>query len=130
MCKKTTIWGILIFLIGFYSNALGGTLSWDASIGEVTGYRVYYSTNSGSLTPKVDVDNAPKVDVGNATKVDVGNVTSCSIDPLPLEEDTLYYFVVTAYNSASESGPSNMVSWTPADTTPPVPLEEFKAVAQ
>ncbi|MCD4769736.1 MAG: fibronectin type III domain-containing protein [Bacteroidales bacterium] len=128
MGRKTTIFGIsvlLIFLIGFYSNALGATLSWDANaeIDKVTGYNLYYSTNPGSLTPKVDVDNA--------TKMDVGNVTFYRTDLLTLADDTTYYFVVTACNTAGESDPSNMVSWTtpaPPDTTPPEPpTEEFKA---
>lgn len=114
MGRKTTIFGIsvlLIFLIGVYSNALGATLSWTASTGEATGYKLYYGTSEGSYTQNVDV----------------GDVTSYSTDPLPLTEGTPYYFVVTAYNSSGESGYSNMVSWTPADTTPPDPLTEFEA---
>ena len=116
MGRKTTIFGIsvlLIFLIGFYSNALAATLSWGASTGEVAGYRLYYGTSAGSYTQNVEV----------------GNVTFYSTDPLPLTGDTLYYFVITAYNSAGESGYSNMVSWTPADTTPPLPPEEVEAKA-
>jgi hypothetical protein len=114
MGRKTTVFSIfalLIFLIGFYSNALGATLSWTASTGEVTGYRLYYGTSAGSYTKNVDV----------------GNVVSYSTDPLLLTEGTLYYFAVTAYNSAGESGYSNEVSWAPADTTPPDPTEEFDA---
>ena len=114
MGRKTTVFSIfalLIFLIGFYSNALGATLSWTASTGEVTGYRLYYSITEGSYIQNVDV----------------GNVVLYSTDSLPLTEGTPYYFVVTAYNSAGESGYSNMVSWAPADTTPPDPTEEFDA---
>ncbi len=128
MGKKTTIFGIsvlLIFLIGFYSNALGATLSWDANTDEVTtGYCLCYSTTEESLTPKVDLNNA--------TKVDVGNVTSYMTDSptLTLADDTTYYFVVTAYNSEKvESDPSNMVLWKtplPPDTTPPDPTEEVE----
>ena len=121
MDRKTTILGIsvlLIFLIGFYSNALGATLSWDASAGEVTGYRLYYSASEGSYT--------------RTQMVDIGNVIFYSTDSLSfLTKDTTYYFVVTAYNSAGESGYSNMVSWTPADidTTPPLSPKEVKAEA-
>ena len=126
MGKKTTIFGIsvlLIFLIGFYSNALGATLSWDANTDEVTtGYCLCYSTTEESLTPKVDLNNA--------TKEDIGNVISYSTDSLTLADDTTYYFVVTAYNSEKvESGPSNMVLWKtplPPDTTPPGPTEELE----
>jgi len=116
MGRKTTIFGIsllLIFLIGFYSNALGETLSWTASPGEVTGYRLYYGTSAGSYPQNVDV----------------GNLTSYSTDSLSLTEGTAYFFVVTAYNSVCESGYSNMVSWTPADTTPPLSPTEVKAKA-
>jgi len=114
MGSKTTIFGIsvlLIFLIGFYSNALGATLLWDASSVEVTGYRLYYGTSAGSYSQNVDV----------------GNVISYSTDSLPLAEDTLYYFVVTAYTSAGESGYSNEISWTQNDTTPPMTVTEFDA---
>ena len=114
MGRRTTIFGIsalLIFLIGFYSNALGATLLWDASPGEVAGYRLYYGTSAGSY----------------AQNVDVGNVISYSTDSLPLTENTLYYFVVIAYNSAGESGYSNEVSWTKDDTTPPMTVTEFEA---
>ena len=116
MSRKTTIFGmsvLLIFLIGFYSNAIGATLSWNASTGEVTGYRLYYSTTEGSYIQNVDV----------------GNVTSYSTDSLSLTEGTTYYFVVTAYNSAGESGYSNMILWTPplVDTTPPLSPTEVDA---
>ena len=115
MGRKTTFLGIfvlLIFLIGFYSNALGATLSWTASTGEVTGYHLYYSTTEGEY----------------AQFVDVGKDISYSTDSLSLEEGTTYYFVVTAYNSSGESGYSNIVSWSPADTTPPATLtDKFKA---
>ena len=91
MGRNTTFFGIftlLIFIVGFYSNALGETLTWNASTGEVTGYRLYYGTSAESYTQNTDV----------------GNVTSYSTDFLPLTEGTSYYFVVTAYNSAGESG--------------------------
>ena len=116
MGRNTTIFGIfvlLIFLIGFYSNALGATLLWDASPGEVTGYRLYYSTSTGSYS--------------DTQRVEVINVTSYSTDFLPLAENTLYYFVVTAYNSAGESGYSNEVFLIQDDNTPPGTVSEFEA---
>ncbi|HBH79552.1 MAG TPA: hypothetical protein DDY39_06975 [Nitrospira sp.] len=42
--------------------------------------------------------------------VTVGNVTSSTVNSLTVGR--MYYFVVTAYNSAGESTPSNMVSKT------------------
>lgn len=71
------------------------TLSWDpVSDPSVRGYRLYY----GLLPHAYD----SSVDAGPATTYTVAN----------LQADTTYYFAVTAYNSAGESGYSNEVSAT------------------
>jgi Fibronectin type III domain len=80
-------------------------LAWEASSGEVTGYKVYYGTAQGTY---------------NQNK-NVGNVTQYSLSSLPLTEKQTYYFVARAYNAAGESGNSNMVSWTVPDYTAPMP---------
>lgn len=80
-------------------------LAWDASSGEVTGYKVYYGTTQGTY---------------NQNK-NVGNVTQYSLSSMPLTEKQTYYFVARAYNAAGESGNSNMVSWTVPDYTAPMP---------
>ena len=99
-------WLLIIFvLIGFTSQALAERLVWDPSSGEVDGYKVHYGTSSGNFT----------------SSIDVGNVTDYSLDLLSLAENTTYYFTVTAYNSAGDSSYSNIVSFTPGDTTPPLP---------
>ena len=67
------------------------TLAWDAS-SNATGYNLKYGFSPGSETAVVNV----------------GNVTSWTVQ---LTSATTYYFVVSAYNSAGQSGPSNEVSY-------------------
>ena len=72
-------------------------LAWDPSPDpNVTGYAIYYGTNSGSYQ----------------TRVNVGNVTNCVIT-VPTDGHT-WYFVATAYTiDGVESLPSNEVSYAP-----------------
>jgi predicted phage tail protein len=96
----------LIFLLLPASEVFAGPmLAWEASSGEVTGYRVYYGASQGTL---------------NQDK-DVGNVTQVALSSLPLTEKQTYFFVARAYNTAGESGDSNVVSWTVPDYTAPMP---------
>jgi len=67
------------------------TLTWDPAT-SATGYKVYAGTSSNAY-------GAP---------VNIGNVTTFQI--FSLLSGTTYYFAVTAYNSAGESGYSNEVS--------------------
>ena len=102
--KKFLGIGILVLImVAPFSAFASPFLQWDASTGEVTGYRVYYGTTQGGpYTGQYEV----------AT-------TSCDIANLPLQENRTYYFVVRAYNAAGESGNSNEVAYTVPDTTPP-----------
>jgi len=69
------------------------TLTWAPETDpSVKGYKVYSGTSSGAY-------GAP---------VDVGNVTTFQI--FNLQSGNTYYFAITAYNSAGESGYSNEVS--------------------
>jgi predicted phage tail protein len=96
----------LVFLLLPVSEVFAGSmLAWDASSGEVTGYKIYYGTSQGTY---------------NQNK-DVGNVTQYALSSLPLTEKQTYFFVTRAYNSAGESGNSNIVSWTAPDSTAPIP---------
>jgi hypothetical protein len=71
------------------------TLTWNAVTGTtVTGYKVYVGEAPSQYTRTISV----------------GNVTSSTVNSLTVGR--MYYFVVTAYNSAGESTPSNMVSRT------------------
>lgn len=86
-------------------------LVWDASSGDVTGYRVYYGLSQGS----------------HPNSQSVGSVTECPLSSLPLEEKKTYYFVTRAYNGAGESGDSNEVSWFVPDNTAPLPPQGVTA---
>lgn len=65
-----------------------GTISiaWDA-VADASGYRVYYSTTSGSFS------DAQSIDVGNVLGTTVNGLTDC----------TTWYLAVKAYNSAGSS---------------------------
>lgn len=74
-------------------GAVNVHLAWNASQGDVTGYRIYYGTSEG---------NYPNMrDVGDATDYAIND----------LDEGVTYYFVVRAYNDYGESGNSNVVQW-------------------
>jgi fibronectin type 3 domain-containing protein len=72
------------------------TLAWDPPADpRITGYKVYVGTASGVYS----------------TPIDVGNVTSYTL--IGLTPGTVYYFVVTTYDSSGiESVFSNEVSGT------------------
>ncbi|MCL4557428.1 MAG: fibronectin type III domain-containing protein [Deltaproteobacteria bacterium] len=70
------------------------SLSWITSTG-ATSYKIYDSTTSGS------------------GYVNVGITTTTGYTVTGLTNGTLYYFTVTAVNSAGESGSSNVASATP-----------------
>lgn len=71
------------------------TLTWNAVTGAtVSGYKVYVGEIPGQYTRTINV----------------GNITSSTVSSLTVGR--MYYFVVTAYNSAGESPPSSMVSKT------------------
>jgi PKD repeat protein len=85
-----------VLLLSFFGNpAFAGqaSLAWNASASTgVTGYKVYYGTASRSYSTHVDVQGALSTTVPN------------------LAAGTTYYFAVTAYNAAGESGYSNEAS--------------------
>ena len=100
---------ITVFLIAIYSihvHAADPMLKWDASTGDVSGYKIYYGLSHG---------NYPFSE-------DVGNVTQYSLSNFSLSESTTYYFVVRAYNASGESGDSNVTTYSvpdSVDSTPP-----------
>lgn len=102
----------LVGMLALFTLALptqasaAGTLAWDASTGEVQGYKVYYGTTTGGPYPN---------------SANAGTARTYSLNNLPLQENTTYYFVVRAYNQAGESASSNQVSQSVGDTTPPAP---------
>lgn len=75
------------------STTSSATLKWNAVTGAtVSGYKVYVGTAPGLYTQTINV----------------GTVTSYTVSGLTIGKT--YYFVVTDYNSAGESAPSNEVS--------------------
>src|SRR5256712_3468200 len=94
---------VLCSLAPALSSAAQVTLTWDPNTEpDLAGYKLYYSTSSGSYQ----------------SSVDVGNLTSYTLSGLL--EGRIYYFAATAYNlSLGESGFSNEVNKAIADVTPP-----------
>jgi hypothetical protein len=89
-----------------YAHAAQVKLAWDASTdSNISGYKVYYGTSSGSYQ----------------VVIDVGNIPACTISNLP--EGITYYFAATGYDSSgAESDFSNEVVYPPrlsTDTIPP-----------
>ena len=75
-------------------TASTATLRWNAVTGTVSGYKIY-------------VGEAP---TPLYRTINVGNATTSTVNSLTVGK--MYYFAVTAYNSAGESSPSNEVSKT------------------
>lgn len=99
----------LIFILNSTASALDVSLTWDASPSlDVAGYKLYYQAGSASLP--LDGTDAPQ----GSSPIDIGNNTSFLITNL--SEKQVYYFAVTAYDTAGyESAYSNILasSWVP-----------------
>ena len=105
MKKNMTFYISLIFITMIATTVYAANLVWSPSNGSVDGYKIYYGTSSSYPS----------------NSMDVGNTTQYSLNQLPLDEKTQYFFCVSAYNSSGESAPCAPVAYTPADTTPPSP---------
>lgn len=97
---------LLLSLLVTPASAGQASLSWNPSASSgVTGYRLHYGTASRNYS----------------THLDVGSKFSASVPNLAA--GSTYYFAVTAYNSAGESGYSNEVSAAiPVAVAPPVAM--------
>jgi hypothetical protein len=97
-------WAVaLALLLTSYTATAQVTLAWDASTSMVDSYWLYYGTQSGIYT----------------TRVDVGAVTTYMVSGLT--SGATYYFAVTAYDRTDnvESAFSNEVSAMPSSSQPP-----------
>ena len=74
-------------------------MRWDASIGDVDGYKIYYGNEAG-VYPFHE-------DVGNVLEVGTPNVDGALAEHFELNPGT-WYFIVRAYNISGESGDSNI----------------------
>lgn len=83
-----------LYLVTPIAYAAQVTVSWNASVGPVSGYEMHYGTTSG------DYDYS----------VNVGNSTSCNISGL--QEGVTYFFAATAYNDIDESDYSDEIAYT------------------
>ena len=74
-------------------------MRWDASTGDVDGYKIYYGNEAG-VYPFHE-------DVGNVLEVGTPNVDGALAEHFELNPGT-WYFIVRAYNISGESGDSNI----------------------
>ena len=117
-----TLFSCLLYSLSILSSTALATQQADFSWlpnqeSDLSGYKIYYSTESGQYDQIIDVGNPGVVDgVVQATVPDLAN-------------ETTYYFVATAYDADGfESDYSQEVVWTsPVEapvTPPPPPVEE------
>jgi Fibronectin type III domain/FG-GAP-like repeat len=102
--RGRVVGGLCVILLAWAcaADAASLTLAWDPDVSNVTGYTLYWGTQSGVYP----------------NSVDVGNQTSRQVTGLG--NQVRYYFVVKAYDSAGEfSGPSAEVSGVTAGSAPP-----------
>ena len=119
---KTIILTLALLLIPTIALAGSVTLSWDppttnsdgTPLTDLSGYVVYYGTDSGSYTKNIDI----------------GNVVTYSVSGLT--DNLIYHFAVTAYDfSGNESGYSNEVAATieeESDNIAPGVPENLKSI--
>ena len=96
------------FLLPTMANAVQIIFIWDGSTStDVSGYRLYNSNTSRSYS------------YGAQNAIWTGTALTATVT-VTVQLGETKYFVVTAYNSAGESGPSNEVFYTvPPDNTEP-----------
>lgn len=110
--RGTIALAVAVGLIPALGHAAEITLSWDPNPpgDAITGYKVYYGSHAG---PPYSGGNAQE----GASPIDVplaslANPSQPTFTLRGLETCQLFYFTVTAYNDAGESGFSNEVSTT------------------
>jgi hypothetical protein len=103
---------VAVGLIPALGHAAELTLSWDPNAPEekVTGYKVYYGTHAGPPYEGVNAEEgASPIDIPLVSLADP-NQPSYTLRGLDTCQE--FFFTVTAYNEAGESGFSNEVSKT------------------
>ncbi len=97
------------------------TLAWDANPPEdnVGGYNLYYYKTGSPENPDPceDAHQGPSPIVLPLEVL--GNPESPEYTLIGLRDDEVYHFVVTAYNNAGESNPSNEENLYPNEEEPP-----------
>ena len=96
---------LLALSVTLSASGWAATLVWDPNLDQVNGYKVYYGTSATNVNRLINV----------------GKATSLNLDRLPLTANVPYWFCVSAYNTAGESGKTTPLSYTPTDAPPPPP---------
>jgi hypothetical protein len=102
-------WLTLGLLWSATAEAASATLAWDPNAeADLLGYKVYYDTDSGApyVGTQANEGSSP-IDVPLASLADP-NAPTITLTGLP--SCTLFYFAVTAYDSAAESDYSSEIS--------------------
>ena len=112
--KKLIIIAILIISFGFTTGASAVSLGWSANTDSATGYILYYQQAGAT-------DIYSEAIQGRET-------VTYTVDNSKFQPGEDYSFWLTAYNTAAESGPSNVVPWTapmfvPSDNPAPVIIQ-------
>ena len=98
---------------------INSPLEWAAGIGsEPTGYRLYFGTDGGGITPPTNIENNSDL-----------TLTTIYTPSAPLSYDTTYYWMIIPYNDEGDATGNEIWSFT-AMTDPPITtfpyLEEFE----
>lgn len=109
--KKILAGAIFMLTLAVSAHAQGPTLtnggfdlSWSASTG-ATGYHVYRAEQSGVFAP-----NACTGATGPCQRIATNAASIRTYRDTAVLPDVRYYYVVTAFNAAGESAPSNEVN--------------------
>lgn len=118
--KKLFLGLLIMFICVAFAEAK--SLKWDASTGDVDGYKVYYTDGEG---PWTNIETDQEAGVGYWS-TDVGDSISVDLAKLNLTPGT-YYFHVKAYNAMGESEQSNiaeysMAGFIPTDNPKPITI--------
>ena len=101
---------LIIFLVLFFAVSLNAeVLRWDAATA-ADGYRVYWGNVPGEYPFLTDV--------GNVLEVGTPNQDGALEEYFQLNPGT-WYFIIRAYNTAGESGDSNIANHTIAESDTP-----------
>ena len=96
---KKLILFLTMVIMAMAVSVQADVMRWDASIGDVDGYKIYYGNEAG-VYPFHE-------DVGNVLEVGTPNVDGALAEHFELNPGT-WYFIVRAYNISGESGDSNI----------------------
>lgn len=98
---------ILCVFTAMTAYAKDYNFSWSANPEPIEGYRLYYKKGG---TPIIPFDGTAATE--GQSPIDVGKVTEFTLSGL--EDNTTYYFTLTAYNGDTESEFADIISVFPS----------------